>query len=661
MKKEKQKKVKKIKPPVDPKKVYLSRLIKPVMFFAFALILEFISFCTLSISSNFVKFSLFPEYVWFDIGVFLVFTAILFLTAFAKKLWVQNTFFYIFISIQVALNVLNSIILKSSGSIFDFQQIMLLGEGVAAFNYHFIDILAVFLNVIALGVIITSQILLDKFVKKSFQSEISIKRLFAASLTAICAFSGIVSYSTETTNLTYIDSKYYWDSLSFKLNSLQKFGTYGFFTKDFYNTFLKSNELESKAEVLQNIKDAEVSANPSATLYDDNLIMIMLESFDWFAIDPYNTPTLWKLYNEGVSCTNYVSNNKTNVSEALSLLGYMPDVPLLSFKNSNLLSTKYSLPNSFKEQGYNVSYFHSFQKTFYERNVNNKNLGFDHLYFVEDAEKINSQVKDRGFNQWNREVDFFECFKNKIAPTDGSKFMSFYLTVATHGAYDYDLKYFDKYFDIYDNNLKNTNFLSWFETQGYKYPSDTASQKQLRQYKAAAIDTDRMIQKLLEHLETEVNGQKLIDNTTLVLFSDHNVYYHDTTYKVKNTDRSDYSNTTHYTVPLIFYSKKLPAQKIDYFTNTQDIYPTICSLFGIKHNTYMSTGYSVFDTEHDHIYYSQLTGYYSKQFYSLNMFDTIDISGGATKQDTDHFFTETEKLYQKQQILTRIYKSKLKR
>lgn len=655
------KKAKKIKPVYEANTIYLNRMIKPILFFLFAFILEIISFGTLAISSQFVKFTILPEYFWFDVGVFLVLTAILYLCAFVKKPHLQTVFYYIFLSIQIALNVLNSIILKSSGSIFDFQQIMLLSEGVAAFNYQFINILAIFLNVVALAVIITSQILLDKFVKKSYQVKMSAKRLLAASLTALFAFGGCVSYGTQEATLSKIDSKYYWNTLSFKLNSLQKFGTYGFFTKDFYNTFLKPSHTLNKREILAKVNESIVEENPYAKLYGDNLIMVMLESFDWFAIDPYNTPTLYKLYNEGVACTNYVSNNKTNVSEDMALLGHMPDSPLLSLESSNLLTSKYSLPNNFDKQGYKTTYFHSYTQRFYDRNVTNKNIGFDSLYFLEDAAKDSNNVTVNGWNAWNSEVDFFEACKNKIAPTDGTKFMSFYLTVATHGAYDFNLKGFNECFEIFDNNLKNSDYLAWFETQGFRYPTDAEQKKLFRQYMAVAIDTDRMLAKLLEHLNTELaDGTKLIDNTTLLLFSDHNVYYHDMSYNIKNTNRSNYADKTHYTVPFILYSQKLNAQKIDDFRSSQDIYPTVCSLFGLEYSAYMCQGYSIFDFDNNHVYYSQLTGYYNKYFYSLNMFDMFDTTNSATKQDRKEFFNEAEKFYQKQIILTMIYKSRLK-
>ena len=54
----------------------------------------------------------------------------------------------------------------------------------------------------------------------------------------------------------------------------------------------------SKEEINSTITaydNSTVDRDITASLYGDNLIVIMLESFEWFAIDPYNTPHLWAL------------------------------------------------------------------------------------------------------------------------------------------------------------------------------------------------------------------------------------------------------------------------------------------------------------------------------------------------------------------------------
>ena len=71
-----------------------------------------------------------------------------------------------------------------------------------------------------------------------------------------------------------------------------------------------------KTDLATQVKNSTKQINTNASLYGDNLIVIMMESFEWFAIDPYNTPTLWDIKtNSGISFENFYAKNKTNISE----------------------------------------------------------------------------------------------------------------------------------------------------------------------------------------------------------------------------------------------------------------------------------------------------------------------------------------------------------
>ena len=205
----------------------------------------------------------------------------------------------------------------------------------------------------------------------------------------------------------------------------------------------------SLTNMLTRIKKGEVEKNEAATLFDQNLIMICMESIDQFALDPYNTPTLWNLCygdefkntaGKGIFLDNFYSKNKTNISEDISLLGYVAKTTMFNAEKDSI-SVKYSLPNLFKALGYKTNYFHSFKKDFYSRSTINKNIGFENLYFLED---IDFENKNLNFNTWNSEVDFFNAAKDKMIPTDGNKFFSFYMTVSGHGTYDIENPNFEK-------------------------------------------------------------------------------------------------------------------------------------------------------------------------------------------------------------------------
>lgn len=638
------------------KEIPVNKILKPIMFLIFAVVLEIIQFNTIGNSQ------ILPTYFFFDLGVWIVMAGIIFVW---NKTWAQNIFFYLFLAIQIVLNIVNAMLYNIFGYVFYFNMLTLLSEGIGAFSFSLIDWFSVVLNLIILAIIIVLQILVDK---KLSSIKVQIKKLpvlaFNLVIMLSCCLVGTTTYAVQKQCISKIDNEFFWTDLTFKNASLQKFGLYGYYLKDIYNLINYPTLQITDDDLLIQIKENDTDINTEALLYGDNLIMIMLESLDWFAIDPYNTPNLYKLLNESVLCTNYISNNKTNVSEDIGLLGYMPFEETLNIKNQETLTTKYSLPNLYKslELDYTTRYFHSYISGFYNRININKNIGFDELYFLEDADIDKNPNYD--FNDWSSEVDFFEYFKNEIAPTDGSKFMSFYLTVSSHGSYDKpDNKRFTEYYETYDKNLEETDFIQWFESQGYIYPQDAYTQKLLRNFKCAAMDTDKMIGKLLEHLNTELpDGTKLIDNTSLLLYADHNCYFEDLCYKVKGTNPSDNTQTTSYVVPMMLYSNKLEAKKIDGFRDTYDIYPTICELYGLPYNKYMSLGYNILiDEDVYRIYFSQLVGYYSDKFYASDVLTAIHLTDDSSEEELKEFKDKLVEFYKKQQTLNYIYKSKYTR
>jgi len=643
---------------IKNKEILLSRLLKPIIFLALAFILEIIQFAIFAFKSSDGSLQLLPSYILLDIAIWLIFAGIIF--AMNKK-WSQNIYFYIFIIIQIVFNIINIILSKTLGNVFYFKLIGLASEGAEAFDWGMIRWGSISINLAIFILAIISQILIDKFANKKLQLNKISAKVLGLIVFASCLVTGVTTFAIQTNFLSPYDQQIC-DELTLKNYSMQKLGTFGFYIRDAINSIAQPKPDLTKEEALKLIEEGQKEENQNAILHNDNLIIIMLESFDEFAIDPYNTPTIYKLMQESIVANQYISNNKTNISETIGLLGYMPFEEELSLENNQYLATKYSLPNLFKNQGYQTNYFHSYKSSFYNRDKIISKLGFDGTYFIEDADL---EDKSTSFYEWNSEVDFFNYFKNQIAPTDGSKFMSFYLTVATHGKYDKANERFAKYYQQYDYNLENTDYKSWLNSQGYVFPEDIDDQTYLKHFKAAAMDTDAMVAKLLEHLNTtQENGRKLIDNTSILFYADHNCFYHDLCYRIKNTDAKDTSNLKSYQVPMFIYSSKLQAQKIDQFTNTYDLHPTICELYGLPYSTYMTYGSAILDSEgknivcdEDKIYFSQKVGYFSNKFHSTGLNNPLPVTGGGIQDisEATRYINNVKKYYDKQINLHYIY------
>lgn len=654
---------------LEKKQIGLNQLLKPALYLLLSLIFEIVSFVVFEFKYADGSAQILPSYIFFDIGLWLFIASLMLCST---KNWISNTIFYVSMSVKALLLVANITLRGGFGYLFSWDMIDLILEAFESIDADFINFPLIITCVLVVGVIIALPIVFDKLLKKY---KVTIKKvtkpifclicfLLTSTIGVGCYGIQIATIKASATNSEISSDEYLYENMHIKDMSYKKFGSAGFYIKNLYDICFKGSSYtkEEEAAALKLFEDSVAGVNTNAPLYNNNLIVIMMESFEWFAIDPYNTPTLWALKTgenyyadhvekQAVVMEKYISNNKTNVSEELCLLGYMPNVNKLNLNGEKSYSAKYSLPNLFENLGYNTSFFHNWKKDFYNRETLNKEIGFNNQYYLEN---FVSDTKSTRFNYYNLEVDFANQFMNQIAPTDGSKFMSFYTTVSTHGSYEVTNEKFNAYYAAYDTNLEN--FKSWFAEQGYVYPLDANDQLILKHYKSAAMDTDRMVGNLFKHLK----ANNLSDNTTVILYSDHNAFYHDLTYKIKGTNIHEYEKQTTYTVPLMIYSKNLTSEKITRFCSPYDLYPTISGLFGLGYNTICAQGVDVVSTPNTRTFYmSYLTGFYDANCYSKDMSYIIKYTGSIESADVTNFKERACSFFQKQKTLETIYRTGL--
>ncbi len=649
---------------LEKNKLGLNQILKPALFLIISIILELVSFSIFDFKTASGSKQILPQYIFFDVGVWLMVCGFMLCS---KKNWVSNLVFYIAIVVKVTLFIVGVTLEGNFGYLFSFDKTRLIPEMMESMNTTFVNYGLIAVAIIGAIFVIALPILFDKLLgKKKIQLKKISNSIFCLLLFLITTTIGAGCFAAQTAllktsnaNKEISDDKYLFQNLQINGLAYQKFGSCGFYIRNIMNLIFPNNGV-SKSEVNSTIETYNKSVagkDVTASLYGDNLIVIMLESFEWFAIDPYNTPNLWALKTgessesvseQGLVFTNYYSNNKTNVSEGIGILGYMPNESTFQVKAENTYSTKFSLPNLFKSEGYSTAFFHNWKIHFYDRDIVNKSYGFDKIYSLED---FDSDSKSTEFNYYNLESDFVEQFMDELAPTSG-KFMSFYTTVSSHGSYEVSNPKFEKHFKTYDKNLEKMK--TWFKSEGYTYPEDEEMQACLKEYKSAAMDTDEMLGKLFKHLE----DTGLINNTAVMLYADHNAYYQNLSKNIKGTQDDDFSSQTAYTVPLMIYSKKFAqARTIDSFCSTYDLYPSIGEMFGLPYNTINAQGKDFLSSEvADAIYYSVLTGFYSGKCHSKNM-QYITKYKGSTDEDVEIFKKNVCEYLNKQRTLNIVYYS----
>ena len=203
-------------------------------------------------------------------------------------------------------------------------------------------------------------------------------------------------------------------------------------------------------------------------------------------------------------------------------------------------------------------------------------------------------------DQRNLDSQMVETAKDLMFPTDG-RFYSYITTITMHGMY-YDRE-----------NLRaenNANVAKGREILEQYFPleeeeEDFESAENLYYYMTTGLELDHMlgcIKRELMERKDEKTGESLWDNTVIVLFGDHNAYYHALSNYVKEIPDYDTDKkfTDLYNVPLMIRDSDLTKNMteedriIDKFTCTADIVPTLFDLLGIKYYTNMYYGHSVF-------------------------------------------------------------------
>lgn len=646
------------------KEIKVSLLFYPIVFMVMSILAEVVNFIYLGLG-------ILPKYVAFDLAFFLFVAGLIYL---APKKWIKLTVFYVFYGLQIIINCVNVTMNKVFGDVLSLDMLKLGNEAVSAFSFEFLDFANIAINLVLVAISILVIIGIER--KVDFKTIFTKKRKFALLMCAVMtvwAFCGSFYFvgkaslvDVETKNDFYIieSDVYLYDSLFIKKEAFKKFGTYGFYCKSLENLVFNNGNEVDKADLTKYVNqgaNVKIESSYSGVASGDNLIVIMLESFEWFAIDPIYTPMLYKLRTEtGYSLENFYGRNKTNVSEDIALMGSMPkNSMLIDYYNKVGIETPYSLPNLFKqnmkaneggvESGeVDVNYFHGYLETFYNRDKINVALGFDDVIGLEETDVA---YKSSNFGEWVKDSDFIKANIDKFIPLTENPFFSFYTTIGTHGSYDEEQVAYKEYYEYFDAHLDE--YKEYLKTTNYILPKNEVDYKHLRNYKSTAMDTDRMVKYILDTLEEK--GK--LESTTIVMFADHNCYYHDTTNAVKGIEKSDYENIELYNIPCIIYNDSIKAEQNQTFCNTYDIYPTICDMFGFNVNSSLMQGYSVFsDDIKNSTFVSFLNGTFNQLFYTTNVVDVDKLSRGGTDEEKVAFQLNVINFYLKQARIEDVFK-----
>ena len=337
------------------------------------------------------------------------------------------------------------------------------------------------------------------------------------------------------------------------------------YTKDKYNitnlNIKKTNDKEIK-KLHQYLKNSEPTNKNEYTgiFKDKNLIFITAESFSFSLINKETTPTLYKLANEGLNFTNfytplyYVS---TADGEYTNLTGLLPKEGTWSYIATQNNQFPYTYSSIFKEKNYTINGYHNGTHTFYNRNKIMTKLDYN---FKACGNGLEKQINCKLWPQSDDEM----ITKTYNDYKDSKKFYTYYMTISGHLHYNFTNN------DIAKKHQDKVKELDY--------------QEHTKAYISANIDLDKALEHLLKNLEKD----KKLEDTVIVLVPDH-FPYGLTKQEYRELTKLDTKYAKHKS-GLIIYNPELKKKTIDKYASNIDILPTLLNMFEIDYDSRLLIG-----------------------------------------------------------------------
>ncbi|MBR5245278.1 MAG: LTA synthase family protein [Clostridia bacterium] len=323
-----------------------------------------------------------------------------------------------------------------------------------------------------------------------------------------------------------------------------------------------------------------------------NLIYMVCESFSPEVISQEMTPTLYKLYNNGIKFNNFYGTfrNVTTNGEYAACMGIFPDMSRAkkdgSFAKSADNYMPFALGNIFKNQlGIQSNGYHNYVGSYYDRKYSHPNMGYD-CKFMNAGMKFSYSWPSSDLEMMEQSV---ADYVNK------DQFHAYYMTFSGHYTYSF----------AYNENEKTwQNPMCHINEDAVKHLQFTdkeSTNTKLQAYVACHLELEKAMAFLLEQLEQA--GQ--LENTVIVMTTDHYPYgltakeYAPLIGREYNDDLADFGI---YENAFICWDGGMQESiEIDTPCCTVDILPTLLNLFGFEYDSRLLAGKDVLDPDARHV------------------------------------------------------------
>ncbi|MBQ1326006.1 MAG: sulfatase-like hydrolase/transferase [Solobacterium sp.] len=350
-----------------------------------------------------------------------------------------------------------------------------------------------------------------------------------------------------------------------------------------------------------------------------NVIFIQAESFNHVMLDPDLTPTLYKMYKEGLVIENF---NTPALPGSTSDTEFMANVSLIPSNDGHASCYRFgeniyktTLPGLFNDHNYKTAAYHNNYGEYYNRDITMYTFGYQQFL----------DCTDLGMMDTPPDSAVMEVMKY-IYSEETKPWMAYWITYSGHQPYDYEST------GVSSQDVARIR---------RKYPN--LSEPYVSFY-AKNMDLDKSIKALMDELRTV----KKLDNTVFVFFGDH---------IVKNLDFSrtspfyresgkQYTGKESYTDLYFYCSAMQKTIRYPKCATALDLIPTVADLWGWDIDMHTVLGRNIFDPDYTGFYFSEWDDWATDNYsYKMDMNEftfkkRYDIN--AAKQEILYFIEEKE-------------------
>ena len=405
--------------------------------------------------------------------------------------------------------------------------------------------------------------------------------------------------------------------------SLKVSGLYEYTFRNYYITFLKSEQEENSEDIEflnTAFEEKEKSKNKYTGIYKGkNLIFVQFEGLDNWLVTKEDTPVIYNMLNNSINFNNHFSyyngGGSTFNSEFAVNTGFI--TPLSYTQNAYTFNKNYfpySMAHIFKNLDYSVNAFHMNSGEYYSRTTNYKNWGYDNYYGLKDM----FHYDDESYTL-DRELILNEEFNKLLFPEEGN-FVDYIITYSGHLPFSNNKGVCKLLYDE-DHTPPVTEEDTEENSEKEETKKNDTKEKEVIErepmteeecIRRQAKETDYMMELLLQNLEEK----GLIDNTIIVAYSDHYLY---TVEDKSILDRyKETSNNLINKTPLFIWSNNGKKVNINKVTSQLNILPTVLNLWGIDYNPNNYIATDALDNNYEGIVFFSDYSWYDGNVYTLN-------------------------------------------